>query len=108
MKNFWLGEKSISKTFFVIVIPLIIYLYVVTSETFYNNLSKIGIQSLAMEIFLKIFGVILSLFATTIVWRSTEKKIKNFLIKSILRIFILIVFLYSIYQAFIIWIMKLN
>ena len=103
MKNFWLGEKSISKTFFVIVIPLIIYLYVVTSETFYNNLSKIGIQSLAMEIFLKIFGVILSLFATAIVWRSTEKKIKNFLIK-----FILIVFLYSIYQAFIIWIMKLN
>ena len=108
MKNFWLGEKSISKTFFVIVIPLIIYLYVVTSETFYNNLSKICIQSLAMEIFLKIFGVILSLFATAIVWRSTEKKIKNFLIKFILRIFILIVFLYSIYQAFIIWIMKLN
>ena len=78
MKNFWLGEKSISKTFFVIVIPLIIYLYVVTSETFYNNLSKIGIQSLAMEIFLKIFGVILSLFATAIVWRSTEKKNQKF------------------------------
>jgi len=61
-----------------------------------------------MEIFLKIFDVILSLFSKVIVWRSTEKKIKNFLIKFILRIFILIVFLYSIYQAFIIWIMKLN
>jgi hypothetical protein len=78
MKNFWLGEKSISKTFFVIVIPLIIYLYLVTSETFYNNLSKVGIQSIAMEIFLKIFGVILSLFATANCLEINRKKNQKF------------------------------
>ena len=56
MKNYWLGSASLAKTFWSLVIFILIYFYVIHSSLLHKY-----IESLGFYIFADMLGVVLSL-----------------------------------------------
>ena len=67
MKNYWLGNASLVKTFWYLVISILIYFYVIHSSLLHKY-----IESLGFYIFADMLGVVLSFFILGSVWRSAN------------------------------------
>jgi len=67
MKNYWLGNASLAKTFWSLVISILIYFYVIHSSLLHKY-----IESLGFYIFADMLGVVLSFFILGSVWRSAN------------------------------------
>ena len=108
MKNFindlWLGKIALQKTYWILVIFISIYFffihYLIPHKVF------LEIESLGFYIFVDILGVVLSFFILASVWRSAEKYKTNKLWPILSKISAIGIVAYSIYQAYIKWIIQ--
>ena len=110
MKNFindlWLGKISLPKTYWILVICISLYFYILHSKILYDGSLGFVIESLGFYIFADILGVVLSFFILTSVWRAADKYKTNKLWPILSKISAIGIVAYSIYQAYIKWIIQ--
>ena len=108
MKNFindlWLGKITLSKTWWILVIFILIYFFFIHYLIGYKGFFEI--ESLGFYIFADILGVVLSFFILASVWRAADKEKKNKLWRNLSKISTIVIVAYSIYQAYIKWIIQ--
>ena len=78
MKNFindlWLGKIALPKTYWRLVIFILLYFYIIHSKILYDgSLGFVYEGSLGFYIFADILGVVLSFFILASVWRAADK-----------------------------------
>ena len=77
MKNFindlWLGKIALQKTYWILVIFILLYFYILHSKILWDRSLGFVIESLGFYIFADILGVVLSFFVLASVWRAAEK-----------------------------------
>jgi len=102
-KNY-INEKSLvgkyytTKTFWPLIIFILIYFYVIHS----GILSK-HIDSLGFYIFADILGTVLSFFIMASIWRSANNYIKNKIWPILSKIFVIGIVTYSLYKSYFMW-----
>ena len=111
MKNFindlWLGKIPLPKTYWILVICISLYFYILHSKILWDgSLGFVYEGSLGFYIFADILGVALSFFILASVWRSAEKYKTNKLWPILSKISAIGIVVYSIYQAYIKWIIQ--
>ena len=110
MKNFindlWLGKIALQKTYWILVIFILLYFYILHSKILWDGSLGFVIESLGFEIFADILGVALSFFILASVWRSADKYKTNKLWPILSKISAIGIVVYSIYQAYIKWIIQ--
>ena len=99
MKNLWLGNITLPKTFWPLIIFILIYFYVIHS----GILSKY-IDSLGFYIFADILGTVLSFFIMASIWRSANNYIENKIWPILSKIFVIGIVTYSLYKSYFMWI----
>ena len=108
MKNFindlWLGKITLSKTWWILVIFILIYFFFIHYLIGYKGFLEI--ESLGFYIFTDILGVALSFFILASVWRSADKYKTNKLWSILSKISTIVIVAYSIYQAYIKWMIQ--
>ena len=108
MKNFisdiWLGKIALQKTYWILVIFISIYFFFIHYLIPYKGFLEI--ESLGFYIFADILGVALSFFILASVWRSAEKYKTNKLWPILSKISAIGIVAYSIYQAYIKWMIQ--
>ena len=110
MKNFindlWLGKIALQKTYWILVIFILLYFYIIHSKVLYEGSFGFVIESLGFYIFADILGVVLSFFILASVWRAAEKYKTNKLWPILSKISAIGIVVYSIYQGYIKWIIQ--
>ena len=110
MKNFindlWLGKITLQKTYWILVIFILLYFYILHSKILWDGSLGFVIESLGFYFFAEILGVALSFFILASVWRSAEKYKTNKLWPILSKISAIGIVAYSIYQAYIKWIIQ--
>ena len=111
MKNFindlWLGKIALQKTYWILVIFILLYFYILHSKILWDgSLGFVYEGSLGFYIFADILGVALSFFILASVWRSADKYKTNKLWPILSKISAIGIVAYSIYQAYIKWIIQ--
>ncbi len=110
MKNFisnlWLGKIPLQKTWWLLVIFISLYFYILHSKILYDGSLGFVIESLGFYIFADILGVVLSFFILACVWRAADKDKANITWRNLSKISTIIIVAYSIYQAYIKWIIQ--
>ena len=108
MKNFisnlWLGKIPLLKTWWLLVIFISIYFFFIHYLIPYKGFLEI--ESLGFYMFADILGVVLSFFILASVWRSADKDKTNKLWPILSKISAIGIVVYSIYQAYIKWIIQ--
>jgi len=108
MKNFisnlWLGKIALQKTYWILVIFILIYFLFI--HYLIPNKGFLEIESLGFYIFADILGVVLSFFILASVWRAADKDKANILWRNLSKISTIVIVAYSIYQAYIKWIIQ--
>ena len=108
MKNFitdlWLGKIPLPKTWWLLVIFISIYFFFI--HYLISNKGFLEIESLGFYIFVDILGVVLSFFILASVWRAANKDKGNIMWCNLSKISTIVIVAYSIYQAYIKWIMQ--
>ena len=108
MKNFindlWLGKIGLSKTWWLLVIFILIYFFFI--HYLIPNKGFLEIESLGFYIFADILGVVLSFFILASVWRAADKDKVNIMWRNLSKISTIVIVAYSIYQAYIKWIIQ--
>ena len=103
MKNFindlWLGKITLSKTWWILVIFILIYFFFIHYLIGYKGFLEI--ESLGFYIFADILGVVLSFFILASVWRAADKDKTNIMWRNLSKISAIGIVVYSIYQAYI-------
>ena len=98
MKNYWLGNASLVKTFWFLVISILIYFYVIHSSLLHKY-----IESLGFYIFVDMLGVVLSFFILGSVWRSANNYKGNKIWPLLSKISLIVIVIYSLYKACFKW-----
>ena len=111
MKNFindlWLGKIPLPKTYWILVICISLYFYILHSKILYDgSLGFVYEGSLGFYIFADILGVVLSFFVLASVWRAADKDKANIMWRNLSKISAIGIVAYSIYQAYIKWIIQ--
>ena len=111
MKNFisnlWLGKIALQKTYWILVIFILLYFYILHSKILWDgSLGFVYEGSLGFYIFAEILGVVLSFFILASVWRAAEKYKTNKLWPILSKISAIGIVVYSIYQGYIKWIIQ--
>ena len=110
MKNFindlWLGKIALQKTYWILVIFILLYFYILHSKILWDRSLGFVIESLGFYIFADILGVVLSFFILASVWRAAEKYETNKLWSILSKISAIGIVAYSIYQGYIKWIIQ--
>ena len=110
MKNFindlWLGKITLQKTYWILVIFILLYFYIIHSKILHEGSLGFVIESLGFYIFADILGVVLSFFILASVWRAAEKYKTNKLWAILSKISAIGIVVYSIYQGYIKWLMQ--
>ena len=110
MKNFindlWLGKIALQKTYWILVIFILLYFYILHSKILYDGSLGFVIESLGFYIFADILGVVLSFFILASVWRAADKYKTNKLWPILSKISAIGIVVYSIYQGYIKWIIQ--
>ena len=105
MKNFindlWLGKIGLSKTWWLSIIFILIYFLFI--HYLIPNKGFLEIESLGFYIFVDILGVVLSFFILASVWRAADKDKANIMWRNLSKISVIVIVVYSIYQAYIKW-----
>ena len=108
MKNFindlWLGKIGLSKTWWLSIIFILIYFLFI--HYLIPNKGFLEIESLGFYIFVDILGVVLSFFILASVWRAADKDKANIMWRNLSKISVIVIVVYSIYQAYIKWIIQ--
>ena len=108
MKNFindlWLGKIGLSKTWWLSIIFILIYFLFI--HYLIPNKGFLEIESLGFYMFVDILGVVLSFFILACVWRAADKDKTNITWRNLSKISTIIIVAYSIYQAYIKWIIQ--
>ena len=108
MKNFindlWLGKIPLQKTYWILVIFILIYFLFIHYLIPYKDFLEI--ESLGFYIFADIIGVVLSFFILASVWRAADKDKTNIMWRNLSKISAIGIVAYSIYQAYIKWIIQ--
>ena len=108
MKNFindlWLGKIGLSKTWWLSIIFILIYFFFI--NYLIPNKGFLEIESLGFYIFADILGVVLSFFILASVWRAADKDKANIMWRISSKISTIVIVAYSIYQAYIKWIIQ--
>jgi len=110
MKNFindlWLGKIALQKTYWILVIFILLYFYILHSKILWDGNLGFVIESLGFYYFADILGVVLSFFILASVWRAAEKYKTNKLWPILSKISAIGIVVYSIYQGYIKWIIQ--
>ena len=111
MKNFindlWLGKIPLPKTYWILVICISLYFYILHSKILWDgSLGFVYEGSLGFYIFADILGVVLSFFILASVWRVADKDKTNIMWRNLSKISAIGIVAYSIYQAYIKWIIQ--
>jgi len=110
MKNFindlWLGKIPLPKTYWILVIFILLYFYILHSKILWDGSVGFVIESLGFYIFADILGVVLSFFILASVWRAAEKYKTNKLWPILSKISAIGIVAYTIYQGYIKWIIQ--
>ena len=105
MKNFindlWLGKIGLSNTWWLSIIFILIYFLFI--HYLIPNKGFLEIESLGFYIFADILGVVLSFFILASVWRAANKEKANIMWRNLSKISVIVIVVYSIYQAYIKW-----
>ena len=108
MKNFindlWLGKIGLSKTWWLSIIFILIYFLFI--HYLIPNKGFLEIESLGFYMFVDILGVVLSFFILASVWRAADKDKANIMWRNLSKISAIVIVAYSIYQAYIKWIIQ--
>ena len=108
MKNFindlWLGKIGLSKTWWLSIIFILIYFLFI--HYLIPNKGFLEIESLGFYMFVDILGVVLSFFILASVWRAADKDKANIMWRNLSKISVIVIVVYSIYQAYIKWIIQ--
>ena len=108
MKNFindlWLGKIGLSKTWWLSIIFILIYFLFI--HYLIPNKGFLEIKSLGFYMFVDILGVVLSFFILASVWRAADKDKANIMWRNLSKISVIVIVVYSIYQAYIKWIIQ--
>tara|TARA_B100001996_G_scaffold227577_1_gene175289 strand:+ start:192 stop:521 length:330 start_codon:yes stop_codon:yes gene_type:complete len=108
MKNFisdlWLGKIPLAKTWWQLVIFILIYFFFIHYLIPYKRF--LDIESLGFYMFVDILGVVLSFFILASVWRAADKDKVNIMWRNLSKISTIVIVAYSIYQAYIKWIIQ--
>ena len=107
INNLWLGKIPLQKTYWILVIFILLYFYILHSKILWDgSLGFVYEGSLGFYIFAEILGVVLSFFILASVWRSAEKYQTNKLWPILSKISAIGIVVYSIYQGYIKWIIQ--
>ena len=98
MKNYWLGNTSLPKTFWPLVIFILIYFYVIHSGVLWKH-----IESLGFYIFADMLGTVLSFFILGSVWRSADNYKKGKIWALLSKVSVIGIVIYSLYKAYFKW-----
>ena len=98
MKNYWLGNTSLAKTFWYLIIFILIYFYVIHSSLLHKY-----IESLGFYIFADMLGVVLSFFILGSVWRSANNYKGNKIWPILSKTSLIVIVIYSLYKAYFMW-----
>ena len=98
MKNYWLGNVSLVKTFWLLIAFISIYFYVIHSGILWKH-----IESLGFYIFVDMLGVVFSFFILGSVWRSANNYKKNKMWPLLSKISVIGIVIYSLYKAYFMW-----
>ena len=71
-----------------------------------TNKVFLEIESLGFYMFVDILGVVLSFFILASVWRAADKDKANIMWRNLSKISVIVIVVYSIYQAYIKWIIQ--
>ena len=108
MKNFindlWLGKIGLSKTWWLSIIFILIYFLFI--HYLIPNKGFLEIESLGFYMFVDILGVVLSFFILASVWRAADKDKANIMWRNLSKISVIVIVVYSIYQAYIKWMIQ--
>ena len=99
MKNLWLGNITLSKTFWLLIIFIFVYFYVIHSKILWDH-----VESLGFYIFAEMFGVVLSFFILACVWRSANNYKENKIWPILSKIFVIGIITYSLYKSYFVWV----
>ena len=110
MKNFindlWLGKIALQKTYWILVIFILLYFYILHSKILWDGSLGFVYEGLGFYIFADILGVVLSFFILASVWRAADKDKANIMWRNLSKISAIGIVAYSIYQAYIKWIIQ--
>ncbi len=102
INDFWLGKIPLPKTWWLSVICILIYFFFIQYLIAYKNFLEI--RSLGFYIFADMLGVALSFFVLASIWRAADKDKANIMWRNLSKISTIVIVAYSIYQAYIKWI----
>ena len=104
INDLWLGKIGLSKTWWLSIIFILIYFLFI--HYLIPNKGFLEIESLGFYMFVDILGVVLSFFILASVWRAADIDKANITWRNLSKISTIVIVAYSIYQAYIKWIIQ--